>query len=253
MLLAELHGKVGADARVADERSEDVLTSHVFGALRYLPDDTVLRNWFRKARGIDAHDALLIAEDVEQVGVDLWRRFPSGREIDAVLVGTTRAGAMDVLGIECKYLSGKSETDDADDQLAHYYHQLVAVFPAARSVRLVYVTSHAALPRSELEKTLRFCPGVDARSSFAWLSWRALPPVLEQRLNVETDIGRRNLLADLRDVLGRRGFRSYAGLTGLHAPMLPSSSSWRQRWLLGRRPAVPSSQPWFRGSPEQAK
>ncbi|HUX02753.1 MAG TPA: hypothetical protein VMY35_17460, partial [Phycisphaerae bacterium] len=40
MIEADLRGKLGRDASLAHDRAEDLLTSTVFGVLRYIPERT---------------------------------------------------------------------------------------------------------------------------------------------------------------------------------------------------------------------
>jgi hypothetical protein len=69
-MLAELHGKFESDDGVPADRSEDLLTDAVFGALRYLRYGLALAKVFR------ALNVKVTGEDLHGAQVRLWPTIP---------------------------------------------------------------------------------------------------------------------------------------------------------------------------------
>ncbi|MFB1485270.1 hypothetical protein [Corallococcus sp. RDP092CA] len=232
MFAAELHGKLG-DGTNARDRMEDVLTSNVFGLLRCLESPALLVDWLKRSRPAVAGTRPLVEDPVHSADLHFWPRVRA-RELDVLVLLRGPLG-LHVIGVECKYESGKSngpEDDTSDtagssDQLGYYMDALGADALPSRPYRpeevhrrsLVYLTAHAAMPRDELEVSLR---KRRERSAIGlhWLAWRELAPHLPQGIRSG---GTSRLLAELRQVLERRGLATFTG--------------WRDTASQWRRPA----------------
>ncbi|MGE6762146.1 hypothetical protein ACQKGO_29320 [Corallococcus interemptor] len=220
MFAAELHGKLG-DGTNAGDRMEDVLTSNVFGLLRCLESPDLLVTWLKQSRPAVDGASPLVEGPVHSADIYFWQRVRA-REVD-VLVLLRGPQGLHVIGIECKYESGKSNAsrDDAldsagsSDQLSYYMDALGADALPSRPYRpeevhrrsLLYLTGHAAMPRDALEVSLgsrRERSAIDLH----WLAWRELAPHLPQGSGSG---GMSCLLAQLRQVLDRRGLATFTG------------------------------------------
>ena len=224
MLQAILRGKLSRD----HEQIEDILTSNVFGLLRY-EDHRIVLEWLGRARLVDGRGALDCALlPIDQISI-AWEFWPSWSEEgcvacepDVVLtVSVPGKPPMHVL-IEAKLNSGKSsQADDGyapADQLAREWDNLVARSRAdgARLV-LIYLTSHFSLPRSEIEASTReFRSKRGADPVIAWLSWRELSTILDRH---PQGLIRR----DLALLLERMGLTYFEGV----APLPPEKIRWR--------------------------
>ncbi|OJT22590.1 hypothetical protein BO221_22775 [Archangium sp. Cb G35] len=271
MLKAELHGKIADDSSNATERSEDVLTSNVFGTLSYLPPAAALLPWIARATPLATHARPLLPSDVQDAALVFWPKLAE-READLLLV-LLLSGTVELVAIECKYHRGKSgrarnpgnelAADDLDeepliacgDQLADYLTALRAhnVRPRpyeptkVRRVSLLYVTAHAAPPWGEFEESIsQFKRPDEVRDAFYWLSWRDLftcLPAAEAGGSVAARI-----VSDLRDLLDRKGLRPFAGFRDPAPPLtVPPAHAAFWRGSLGsiffRHLSPPSSIP----------
>jgi hypothetical protein len=253
MIFAELHGKLGADYSRAHERAEDLLTSTVFGLLRYLPPADGLLAVLRRARpvrvsgqrvevgepGVDWFDL----ERVAEVRIDFWP--PWGKHGEPDLLLTLRDGnrkPVAVVVIEAKLYSPKSGrasddnslADDAHDpdQLVNYWKGLQSRddVPAGKA-SVIYLTRHGAPPIEELVESARRAPAMQ----LAWLSWRNVWEVVE-------GLAGASLVADdLARLLAHKGLKHF---NGFHAEPWQAPSV-RSFW----RPVTWFSQvdPWHPG------
>ena len=224
MFAAELHGKLG-DGTNARDRMEDVLTSNVFGLLRCLESPELLVTWLKKSRPAVDGASPLMDGPVHSADIRFWQRVRT-REVD-VLVLLRGPQGLHVIGIECKYESGKSpvsggdssndvaDTAGSSDQLSYYMDALGADALPSRPYQpeevhrrsLLYLTKHAAMPRDELDLSLRRRRERSA-IDLHWLAWRELAPHLPQGTRSG---GMSRLLAELRQVLERRGLATFTG------------------------------------------
>src|SRR5260370_20099024 len=94
MIFAEIHGKLGVNYSRAHERGEDVLTSTVFGLLRYIPLADGFLGALRRVRPvrIDAQGVVIRLDPdwldlgrVATVKVDFWPCWRDYGEPDVLL------------------------------------------------------------------------------------------------------------------------------------------------------------------------
>src|SRR5688500_11272026 len=114
MTIAELHGKLSSES--ADDRSEDLLTSDVFGTMRYLAGGEGFLNWFASAKApvqtgwtFGTMAALLEPTRVVGIRYAFWPMLPNGREPDVCLLVSLRDADPLLICIEAKYFSGMSD------------------------------------------------------------------------------------------------------------------------------------------------
>jgi len=277
MLRAEIHGKLADNARSASERSEDVLTSNVFGSFRYLPPKLALLPWLSRAEAHEEGSPPLLPARCEKAEVFFWPsvrtpRDDRGREPDVLVRLTTTEGQATLLVVECKYLSGKSQLAPDDDeavdqeegdgptysgdQLADYlaavragqvrhkdYHRQVA----EDRVALLFVTADVAMPCKTLDESaqaLRRHHGQEPDGAVYWLSWRSAWQVLQDALSWESDEFRCVLIGDLLALLTKKELRPFTGFAWLAAaiPELAPDPYWRKWWSTTPFCPVPDSQ-----------
>ncbi|MFH1941896.1 MAG: hypothetical protein ABIL68_07300 [bacterium] len=125
MLQAELKGKAPEV-----ENSEDILTSNVFGLIKYLPASEGMFQILKEAKDYST-DRNSFLNNVKAQGIDLseyddvdylfWESSPKFGEPDLILIFKSRKEALKdlMLCIEIKYLSGKSREGEYD-QLMDY-------------------------------------------------------------------------------------------------------------------------------------
>ncbi len=206
MLQAMLRGKLSRDV----EGKEDILTSNVFGTLRYSPNPSVLLQFLGGA--FDPIGKRYFRERLNGYDhIQSWEFWPwyehgegKGCEPDVVIVLADVSGRKFGVVIEAKYRSGKSShASEAEklpnDQLAR---QLLHIRALARleefaDYAVVYVTTAVGCPIVELmDSVIEYQHKCGEPASIFWASWRALPEMLRGVTGdfkvIATDLG--NLL-----------------------------------------------------------
>jgi len=227
MTIAELHGKLNPDRPCgAHERMEDLLTSDVFGAMKYVGWQYGFMNWLRSAKSpYGEHNAanLLPANDIiRHVHFAFWPLLKNNREPDLLIgIETETSGIVQIM-IEAKYFSGASDMEmDAEDvtpersgnQIADQVNCFPDAFPKVRDKGTrqihMYVTAHDSCPAEIYDRATAHIVRKDI--PLFWLNWQSLPSYLEE---IETeDGGRQEMIDDLIRLLQRkelipfRGFR----------------------------------------------
>jgi len=235
MIAALLHGKLSAK----QENMEDILTSIVFGVLKQLPPDRILLPWLSMARSEDGRTLSpgeFLRPDV-QADYDFWPQWKENEcgfcEPDLALQLTLPQSGTQrwVIGIEAKYLSGKSSI--ADDQQLHPYDQLAREWDNLASIArkknrepfLIYLTADFRFPVDEIcasrKEFQRKRVGKQPFECY-WLSWRHLSALLD-RIHNEQVPSYVELLKDLGDTLRKLELTFFSGFS---RPTSMSTLSW---------------------------
>lgn len=212
MIEALLHNKLS----VKQENMEDILTSNVFGLLKYVTPELGLLPFLAKARTLDGDYPLKeIANRLETLEYEFWPRWAcSGNqrfcEPDIVLYIKLKDNFSYIVCIEAKYRSGKSSCDEetantemeeqseeklkqeSKDQLVREWNALClkAKEQQAKPI-LIYLTAHVSIANEEIEESLRVTNNSMEKSSICWLSWRELSKLFYGNSNQHlADIGR---------------------------------------------------------------
>ena len=184
-MLAELHGKLDPDPATAVDRSEDLLTSAVFGAVRHL-----LRHALVAV--CEAAGVVVDASAASKARVELWPRIPMPRrpgvwiEPDVIVVIGRQP-----LVFEAKLHSPFGMYPDPGDPDAPSLHQMAVQYAALRAWAagerllppvIVAVTAPPHRPVGDLSRAaadvVRLCP--DAPDGvLRWLPWSRIAAVLE--------------------------------------------------------------------------
>ncbi len=246
MIFAEIHGKLGDGYSRASDRSEDLLTSTAFGLLRYLPPGRGLIQLLRRARVVtQAADDIYIEQsptwlrldDNADIEVEFWPSLGESGQPDLRLTLTGTQNQREVILIEVKLHSGKSQlvrdddlVDDKEleedggvdlpidpDQLIRYYR--AQEHGTDGRVSLIYLTAHTVPPREDLLASLR--PGM----RLAWLSWTDVWAVAHDARDQSL------AAADLSDLLHHKGLSTFDGFSAIKEELPPLSWSgafWRE-------------------------
>ncbi len=206
------------------ENMEDLLTSTVFGLLRYLPP-AYLGRFLALASDPDGEMPLEpLGKEARLLDVRFWPPMStpgcSSCEPD-VLIEMESGGARYRVLVEAKYLSGKSSFADAPaeeaptivavaaaqavkDQLAREWENLAA--SGGGNLALVYLTADAAFPRQDVQEAQdELVRSRGIKGNILWLSWRHL---FRTVANGEVPLP----LADLLAALRRLGLSDFTGI-----------------------------------------
>jgi hypothetical protein len=232
MTIAEIHGKVSDAGTNLSERMEDLLTSDVFGCMRYLSPDSVLIPFLLTGRSPQGRN-LIVPNRVVSVH---WSFWPSIHQIEStacepdVAIGLeTDDGRTDVVFVEAKYNSGLSSEEDEcpapNDQLARELDNLCELTCAALgwetnhgfgSRILLFVTQDVAMPRDLMERSLNeYRRKRDRESELYWTSWRLLPAILQRSMEQRPGPAQMAVLKDMHALLLRKGLVMFTGVDPL--------------------------------------
>lgn len=251
MTVAELHGKIPKL-----EGREDLLTSDVFSAFRYLPVNLGLIPFLRKA--IHAQTAQPIPnlfEDCLAADYIFWPKTTHyKREPDILLLITRKTKPPIAIIIEAKYYSGRHDANREQaekelqalqgDQLAEQYVDLMKnemdlnkqqkqMLHEADHRFLLFVTAHDAPPREITDDSINKLVMQHYKGDqLYWTNWQAAFDVANETLATQILADeQRYILEDLRDLLLRKG------LKGFHLPAKLHQSEhyfWREeQWSIG--------------------
>ncbi len=229
MLQAIFKGKLSRE----QENMEDVLTSNVFGLLRYVEPENGILKFLSLAEDIDGgHPLSGLAEQGDIVQQDItytfwpWWDEPNcnGCEPDVVLELNYSSGKSLLILIEAKYLSGKSSEADPEaqlvtDQLAREWVNLRSISKReGRTPILIYLTGGTGFPRGDIDNACKELNKKvpDSIPSIYWLSWRHLYSICTDTDNL--------MLRDLKALLDRLGMRFFNGWGFSYQP---GTSNWK--------------------------
>lgn len=236
MLIALLKGKLSAVQR----NMEDLLTSNVFGLLQHYQEKLALLPFIREARTLEGRQPLSDLPDETRATYEFWPlwRTDTGRycEPDVVLRLEGLGGSKRMVAVEAKFHSGKSTAGDAEDNGSEIRDQLAREWTCLQAEAalwgaepvLIYLTSHFAAPRDEIEASLaelRPLPGT--APVIGWLSWRRLTAILSATPDP--------LLRELHASLARLGLEFFSGFPDIHHRD-PILWTFEDRWDWPRSP-----------------
>jgi hypothetical protein len=265
MIEAEIAGKLGAACERATDRAEDLLTSTVFGFLRYLPVQKGLVAFLRRCRPFPADRSDIKTTEwpdwdrVHACKVSFWPRLGEYGIPDVMVTLEDANGAiLGELVVEAKFnspKSGRAGEDDGEqaiegvrdpDQLVRYFQGLQAYArPGSHPLGLIYLTAHSVPPRDELAASFDRYPAM----RLAWLSWRDASSVAHPQ--AETSLP----AADLARLLAHKYLGYFVGFTartpaGGFVP--PSARLWNRiaslRYFTVKTPRLPQSGHFWRGT-----
>jgi hypothetical protein len=219
MLMALIHKKLSWH----QENMEDILTSNVFGMLRYLPPQKVLFPFLAQAAPIDDERNHPLRElrnlGLEaQVSFSFWPGLEEERcefaEPD-VLLEVRRCQPMHATGrhrpshlilIEAKYHAGTPR-----GQLPKEWRNLESL-PKEKGAQswLVYLTADFGCPSEWVKE----CFATAVPKGVLWLSWRHLRSVLKDRMGKDRmGKGERLIRDDLAEMLSWMNLTFYEGIS----------------------------------------
>lgn len=228
MTIAELHGKLAPKRPGGHfERMEDLLTSDVFGTMKYAGWDCGFLDWIRFAQ--DPWDPekkadKYIPSDNDILFIDylFWPTLKKGREPDLLMVIHNRVGDITLLMIEAKYLSGPSNyeieneytiADSTGDQIADQINDFSMPAKNVNEEKIktrvhIYLTAHYACPTETFFDSRKKITRYDVK--YFWLNWQSLFEHIKPEVNVA---GSREklFLEDLLALLKRKDLIPFTG------------------------------------------
>ena len=251
MTVAEIHGKISETSGNVSERMEDLLTSDVFGPMRYLRPQEILIPFLETAKS-EHGDSFPVLGETVKIHCSFWPSLKSPGcipcEPDVLLGLETDGSVIDLVLIEAKYYSGLSSEEDErpepNDQLARELDNLCGLSssdlgwtPGLRVGRrwLLFVTQDMGMPHGLLAQSLAAYRRKRKRDGdIYWTSWRFLPSILEQALEKGGSPQSTAVLEDMLQLLLRKGLTVFRGMEPIREylvlPEFYHSSSRSYTW-----------------------
>jgi hypothetical protein len=233
MLQAQLEGKLTR----REEEMEDLLTSNVFGSLKYVQPEEGLLPLLSSSEDIDGNAPIDFFQTISDARYKFWPKIKesgcNGCEPDVLITIRLSDGQKILLLVEAKYLSDKSSKADSGekpmDQLAREWDNLKkrAQRKKANPI-LLYITADISYPKDCIEDSNK--EFTDKRSECMkvfWISWRRITNLFH---NAKQD----SILSDLVKLLKKQGLTFFEGITNIK----PVNIKWSFRniinwnWLL---------------------
>jgi mRNA-degrading endonuclease RelE of RelBE toxin-antitoxin system len=234
MIMAELSSKVPEVVGM-----EDVLTSDVFGLIKYIDPGLMLKDILNASvRFSDKGN--FIAGRITEASYYFWPKLSftwSGqrkvREPDIVIILKGEDGTETAVIVEVKYRSGKSyifeqqEQDEegcvrdqlAEEMMAVYSKDLSCEKSLAERLKncnqkyLIFVTGHTIFPEADKDETAKSIEdskitefGID---SMYWVSWYTIYDLIQKKAFLSP------ILYDLAALLELKGFTPFNGFDGI--------------------------------------
>jgi len=225
LLQALLKGKLTRE----EENLEDLLTSNVFGSIKYVLPEEGLLAFLKNCQNKKSESLLTDGATIREVNYQFWPRLNEvknrGCEPDVLIRIGKDNGQKLIILVEAKYRSGKSsetieenESNDKtlllNDQLAVEWDNLVHLANREKATPvLLYVTADIGFPKKSIEDSCReykTCRYEDM--NIFWISWRKLP-----NLFMSSD---KKILIDLVKVLKKLGLVSFEKIECTKSPQI---------------------------------
>jgi len=255
MTIAEIHGKISRTGENLSERMEDLLTSDIFSACRYVRPETLLLPFLHQAKGLNKEPlGRLLKEKVNRVQYLFWPRLPRS-EPDVLIALELTSGHSFIVLVEAKYFSSKSSlalskdelevAETPQDQLAREYVDLLEdshnIFRLPKSkilgTALIYITAHRSFPEDSISESLveikKFLLGKEDVNLF-WTSWFELHPIVS-RIKNPLD-WEHPILDDLKQLLKRKRLIHFRGFSLDMIKAIPNGFLYITK--VEKRPAV---------------
>ncbi|RLD97778.1 MAG: hypothetical protein DRI92_05055 [Aquificota bacterium] len=240
MIEALIKGKLSHDL----ENMEDILTSNVFGLIKYLPPKLLLFPFLRVAKTIKGDLPLKTISDDLSSQLIFWPFLNETNcrpcEPDLLLnlsdgTGKTRYSIL----IEAKFHSGKSSYPDSsdfpNDQLAREYDNLQKYSENVGSIPvLIYLTADYGMPRGSIEESIsEYTAKRGNTPTIAWISWQHLNSIIGDTTGHD-QYG--EMIRDISSLLTKLGLDLFKGAPALE----PYNLRWKfkKMWQFGIKAPV---------------
>ena len=191
-----------------------MLTSNVFGSIKYLPFEDGLGLLFSNSTDNEKRTLAYLLHPILDIEYQFWpwiqEQDCEGCEPDVFIIITPKNKQKTVMFIEAKYLSDKSsEADEGEapkDQLAREWDNLTSIAERERATPiLLFVTADMGYPKETIEESNQeYKKKRKKEMTVFWISWRRLPTLFSA-----TD---HPILKDLVKVLQLQGLTFFEGI-----------------------------------------
>ncbi len=234
MTQAVIRGKISSSGANLTERLEDLLTSDVFGRLRYLKSAEAIAPILGRIKnsktGLQLGD--LSVDPNQKVSYQFWPRI-NNVEPDLFLRVPLLNGRQMAVLVECKHKSGKSpravkEENKEDklelaksDQLVREYLIVEELKKQYDQAILLYITGHSAIPDEEIKESASLAATISSQTrkmfleSTYWIGWVDIWSVLREQLHtIDSNSQSGLIIEDTVNLLSHHGYREFQQFPG---------------------------------------
>lgn len=210
-MIYELYGKIPKNSSFI--YSEDVLTSTIFGNLRYLNNNWLLNNFISQAT--DLNGGHYVGNLSEKTVINFWRKYSSKSKSNNNEPDLVFEDEDNVLIIECKYHSPLEEQNLEDErsyenQLIRYSTIINEYYSEKKSKNIIFLTTkHYCDIYRIFEETRK---KLSSNIGLYWLIWENLYTSIREYQLQETSKGEDIILYDLKEFLKKRDLISFTGI-----------------------------------------
>ena len=264
MTIAELHGKLSPDQPGGvHDRMEDLLTSDVFGTMKYAGWQYGFIHWLLKAQPAPIQPALPLINafihinKITHIEYSFWPKLKNNREPDLALLFCFDLYKPLLILIEAKYFSGTSdwEMSEQDNSSILTGNQLadqvlgienmtdvevlqwfqssmdiekLDISDGLRKIHL-FITTHTKIPSKDYNHSCKKISNQWPIHSY-WLSWTLLADCLRDHIE-KAEGGVAALLFDLFSLLQRKRLIPFRGFGQEPFQIFPEVPSfWSEKW-----------------------
>jgi len=234
MTQAVTRGKISSSGTNLSERLEDLLTSDVFGRLRYLkPEEAIIPilNKIQNSKTGKQIEVLSIDSN-QKVSYQFWP-YINNVEPDLFLIVPLANGKQMAVLVECKHKSGKSpravkEGKKADkielaksDQLVREYLIVEELKKQYHKAILLYITGHLEIPDEELKESATLVGTISNQTKKMfyedtfWIGWADIWRILRDQLHsIDESSPSGMIIEDTVNLLAHHGYRDFQKFPG---------------------------------------
>ena len=209
-MIYELRGKIPQNSSFI--YSEDVLTSTIFGNLRYLSSPDILKLFLSKAINLQKQN--YSCDLSNSIKYHFWNKYPKKNSSQINEPDLLLEDDQNVIIIECKYHSLLDENfseQEADytNQLLRYSTIIDEYYSQKKNKIIIFLTLDNYDYKACLKKTVsKLSPDI----SLYWLNWEALYPILENYAKSNLSQNEKFLVDDLLQFMRLRSFDYFKGI-----------------------------------------
>ena len=209
-MIYELRGKIPQNSSFI--YSEDVLTSTIFGNLRYFSNYEILKEFLSKAKDLE-NNSFNTYDLSEKIKIHFWTKYSNQNEPQINEPDLLLEDDKNVTIIECKYHSPLDETfsqnhKDYTNQLIRYSTILDQYFSNKDNKNIIFLTLKDYEYKTCLSKTKA---NISKDIGLYWLCWEELFSILKKAQ--VTGNGEKDLLNDLISFMKNRRLLYFSGIT----------------------------------------
>lgn len=209
-MIYELHGKIPQNSSFI--YSEDILTSTVFGNIRYFNSSSLINDFLSKATDLKGNSFNYHFSD--NIQINFWKKFSNKTKAQINEPDLVLEDKNSILIIECKYHSPLDENfseseNDYTNQLLRYSTIIEDYYSEKKNKNIIFLTLKDYDVETCLEKTRK---KLSPEIGLYGLCWEELFLCLKKYKDKVVSISEKTLITDLIQFLDNRNLKYFSGM-----------------------------------------